>query len=91
MSCRIAQLRHKEVVNGSDGAILGCVDDVEIDTKSACLVAIIVYGRRQFLGLFGKRTDTVIPWSSIRLIGEDAILVDCRGAACKKRRKKCIL
>lgn len=91
MSCRIAQLRHKEVVNESDGALLGCVDDVEIDTKNACLVAIVVYGRPRFFGLFGRGNDTVIPWSNIRLIGEDTILVNCRVAVPPKRKKWLII
>ncbi len=91
MSCRIAQLRHKEVVNGSDGVIIGCVDDVEIDTKNACLVAIIVYGRPKFFGLFGRRTDTVIPWANIKLIGEDAIIADCRTYPKQKRKRRLII
>ena len=87
MACRIAQLRHKEVINESDGALLGCVDDVEIDTKNACLVAIVIYGRPKFFGLFGRQNDTVIPWANIRLIGEDTILVNCRVTAQRRKRK----
>ncbi|MBQ1546175.1 MAG: YlmC/YmxH family sporulation protein [Clostridia bacterium] len=77
MGCTIAQLRHKEVINEKDGSLLGCVDDVEIDIKTGCLVAIVLYGRPRFFGLFGKRKDIVIPWRNIRLIGEDTILVNC--------------
>ena len=43
MTCRITDLRCKEVINGKDGCRLGCVDDVEIDTKNAKLVAIIIF------------------------------------------------
>ena len=77
MACRIAELRHKEVINESDGARLGCVDDVEIDTKTACLVAIVIYGRPKLFGLLGRHDDFVIPWGNIKLIGEDTILVNC--------------
>ena len=77
MACRIAELRHKEVINESDGVKLGCVDDVEIDTKNACLVSIIIYGRPKLFGLLGRCDDIVIPWSNIKLIGEDTILVSC--------------
>ncbi len=77
MACRIAELRHKEVINESDGVRLGCVDDVEIDTKTACLVSIIIYGRPKFFGIFGRHDDIVIPWADIKLIGEDTILVKC--------------
>ena len=38
--------------------------------------ALIVYGRPRLFGLFGKSDDYYIPWEKIRLIGEDAILVD---------------
>lgn len=77
MACRIAELRHKEVINESDGVKLGCVDDVEIDTKNACLVSIIIYGRPKLFGLLGRCDDIVIPWANIKLIGEDTILVSC--------------
>lgn len=90
MGCRIAQLRNKEVVNESDGAVLGCVNDVEIDTKNACLVAIVVYGRPKFFGLFGRHSDTVIPWANIRLIGEDTILVNCRITAPPRKKRRII-
>ena len=52
MTCRITDLRCKEVINGKDGCRLGCVDDVEIDTKNAKLVAIIIFGRPKCFGLF---------------------------------------
>ena len=71
MACRIAELRHKEVINESDGVKLGCVDDVEIDTKNACLVSIIIYGRPKLFGLLGRCDDIVIPWANI------TILVSC--------------
>lgn len=73
--CRIADLRHKEVVNIKDGTCLGCVNDVEVDTCNAKLVAIIIYGRLKCFGLFGRQDDLVIRWENIEVIGEDTILV----------------
>lgn len=73
--CRVADLRHKEVINSRNGCRLGCVDDVEIDTQNARLISIIIYGRPRFFGLFGRRDDLVIRWDHIELIGEDTILV----------------
>lgn len=87
MSCTIAQLRHKEVINESDGSFLGCVDDVEIDTKNACLVAVVIYGRPKLFGILGRHSDIVIPWQNIRLIGEDTILVSCRISPPKRKRR----
>ncbi|MDE7390714.1 MAG: YlmC/YmxH family sporulation protein [Lachnospiraceae bacterium] len=86
MSCRIAELRHKEIINQSDGMRLGFVDDVEVDTCNACLVSIIIYGRPKLFGLFGRCEDFVIPWKNIKLIGEDTILVSCSGCPGGRRR-----
>jgi len=77
MNCRIADLRNKEVICIADGSCLGCVGDVELDTCTARLVAIIVYGQPKCFGLMGYEDDCVICWEDIKLIGEDAILVDC--------------
>ena len=76
MSCRLQELRKKEVINACNGCRIGYVDDLEIDTKCAKVVALIVYGRPRFFGLFGKCDDYYIRWEKIRLIGEDAILVE---------------
>ena len=90
MSCRIAELRHKEVINQSDGMRLGFVDDVEIDTKNACLISIIIYGRPKLFGILGRHDDLVIPWGSICLIGEDTILVKCPGIPRKPKKRRII-
>lgn len=76
MSCRLTELRHKEVINSCDGSRLGFVDDLEVDTHNSKIAAIIVYGRPRFFGLFGRGTDCIISWENICLIGEDTILVD---------------
>lgn len=75
MVCRIVELRHKEVINSSNGCRIGFVDDVEVDTLTSQVRAIIVFGRPRCLGLFGRNDDVIIPWSDIQLIGEDTILV----------------
>ena len=76
MACRLSELRKKEVINAKDGCRIGFVDDLEVDTKDARVIAIIVYGRPKFFGLFGRSDDCIIPWDNIRLIGEDTILVE---------------
>lgn len=81
MFCRITELHNKEVINVSDGTRLGCVDDVEVDTHTAQLTAIVLHGRPKMLGIMGCEEDTVIPWKDIEVIGEETILVN-RPAAC---------
>ena len=76
MPCRFQELRKKEVINADNGCKIGFADDLEIDTKCAKLIALIVYGRPRLFGILGRSDDCYIPWEKIRLIGEDAILVE---------------
>ena len=41
-SCRVTDLRHKEIINSADGCRLGYIDDVEIDTVTANMVSVII-------------------------------------------------
>ncbi len=86
MNCRIQDLRNKEVVCLHNGAILGCVNDVEVDTVTARVIAIVIYGRLKCFGLLGRCDDCVIPWQDIEIIGEDTILVRCHGGFPQPRR-----
>lgn len=73
--CSLSDIRNKEVINVNNGAKLGFVDDVEINTDNASVLALIVYGQSRFFGLFGHDDDIVIKCEQIQLIGKDAILV----------------
>ena len=73
---RIADLRAKEIINIHDGNRFGMAADLEFDTESGRITALVVPGPYRILGLFGKSGDYVIPWESIRRIGDDIILVD---------------
>ncbi len=77
MNCRIVDLRNKEVINIKNGARLGYVSDVEVDTCDARLVAIVIYGRARLFGLLGREDDCIIDWDDIEVIGEDSVLVNC--------------
>lgn len=76
MNCRMGDLRNKEVINMKDGGRVGFISDVELDTRTAALTAIVVYGKLRCFGLLGREPDAVIPWKNIGLIGEDTVLVD---------------
>lgn len=75
MICSLMDLRNKEVVNISNGEKLGFVDDIEIDTETSTVIALIVYGRERLWGLFGRDDDLIISCKEIKLIGKDTILV----------------
>lgn len=76
MICRIAELQYKELVDISDGTRYGFIGDLEVDTETGAIQNIIVYGRSRALGLLGRKNDTVFPWSAIKRIGADLILID---------------
>lgn len=86
MFCRITDMHCKEVINVCDGCRLGCVDDVEVDTCTAQLVAIVIHGRPKCMGLLGHEEDIVIGWKEIEVIGEDTILVNHKMPCCEPHK-----
>lgn len=87
MHCRVSDMRNKEVIHVKTGMRLGCVNDVEIDTKNAKILGIIVFGRLKCFGIFGREDDLFIRWEEIEVIGEDTVLVGCDIAPLKRKRK----
>ncbi len=74
--CSVSELRSKEVVNVLDGYRLGLVHDVNFDLSQGRAVSLIVLGARRFFGLFGREEDYIIPWTEIKKIGADVVLVE---------------
>ncbi|MBR4116775.1 MAG: YlmC/YmxH family sporulation protein [Clostridia bacterium] len=83
MNCRIDELRNKQVVCMHTGNVLGFVGDIEFDSESGKLTAIVIFGKPRVLGLFGKYEDTVIPWDDIEVIGEETVLIKNQSNFCK--------
>lgn len=72
---KISDFQTKDVINITDGKLLGQISDLELDLKQGRIEAIVVPGYSKFMGLFGGGTDLVIPWRNIVKIGSDVILV----------------
>ena len=68
--------KHKEVINITNGKRLGFVQDVTADFKTGTIREIIVPGNTNFFNLFSSKNEIIIPWSAIKTIGEDIILVE---------------
>ena len=68
-------MRQKEVINISSGKRLGFVCDIGFDLETGAIQSLIVPGTNR-TGLFGKIQDVIIPWDSIKKIGNDIVLVD---------------
>ena len=79
---RICELRQKEVVNICSCRTLGCPLDIEFNPRTGCVEAMIVPVPGKMCGLFGPATEYVIPFSCIRQIGEDIILVEIQEEKC---------
>lgn len=76
MIARITDMHDKEVINISDGNRLGFVDDVEVDTCTAQIVALVICGKSKLFGILGREPDIVINWKQIEVIGDETILVN---------------
>lgn len=76
MIVRITDMHDKEVINICDGTRLGFVDDLEVDTCTAQITALVICGRRRLFGLLGRDPDVVIQWKDIEVVGDETILVN---------------
>lgn len=72
-----SELRNKEVINIRDGSLLGCVCDIEFNSCSGEITAIVLPGNGLLASLSSKNR-IVIPWSDIERIGKDTVLVKVR-------------
>ena len=86
MLVRFSELRCKEVINIADGARLGFVNNLELEQEQGQVLALLVPTPSRFFGLLGSAGDYVIPWSCIRRIGGDIILVDICPEECRRDR-----
>lgn len=75
MNHRLGDLRSKEVIDMTNGKRIGFIGDIELNTATGAVAAIVIYGRLRGLGLFGRDEELVIPWQQITLFGDDTVLV----------------
>jgi YlmC/YmxH family sporulation protein len=74
-STKASDLR-KDVIDIRTGRRLGELIDVELDHDTGRITAIVVPGEAKMFGFLGTGPDVVIPWTKIRKIGPDCILVE---------------
>ena len=68
--------RQKEVIDITNGKIVGFVVDVDAEFNAGSIKNIIVAQTTGLLKGLGGKNNITIPWSNIKLIGEDVILVE---------------
>lgn len=71
----ITEFKQLEVVNLIDGKILGNISDFNINLTEGRIEAIIVPGNNRIRTFFNNKDEYIIPWSNIKKIGEEVILV----------------
>ena len=86
MSVKFTQLQCKEVICAQDGRRLGFIADVVVEVPGGNVAAIVVPGPCRYLGCFGKGDVYLIPWSAVKCIGPDVVLVDTAPEACRCRK-----
>lgn len=74
---RLSELIGKDIVNIQNGARLGTVadSDLVIEMESGEIQSIMLPSRAGFLSLFDRNNFT-IPWSCVKKIGNEVIIVD---------------
>lgn len=72
MELSYTDLRSKEVVNLQNGARMGKIIDMIIDSSGKSVLGLVVPGVRR---LFKSSEDIFVPWCNISKIGNDVILV----------------
>ena len=76
MNTKGLDFKHKEVINIKDAKRLGYVQDVIADFKTGTITNIIVPGQSSFFNIFSSGNEITIPWTCIKAIGDDLILVE---------------
>ncbi|MDR7869953.1 MAG: YlmC/YmxH family sporulation protein [Tissierellaceae bacterium] len=76
---RLSELGEKEIVNLNNGGRLGLLNDADIvfDKETGKIVSLIAPERRLSIKLLGLESNGMeIPWTAIRKIGYDMIIVE---------------
>ncbi|HHY47599.1 MAG TPA: YlmC/YmxH family sporulation protein [Firmicutes bacterium] len=75
---RLSDLAGKEVIDVNNGTSLGTISspEIEIDTETGRVVSIVLPGRRRGFFALGRDPDLAIPWSRVKTIGPELVLVE---------------
>ena len=76
MRMLFSELKCREVINVCSGERYGNVCDLVFDPCCGEVQAIVVPGGTRFFGLLKGRDGMAIPFSKIKKLGEDVILVE---------------
>jgi len=73
---KASHLASRDIINVVDGRRLGPLKDLELDHETGTVQALVLQSNERYLRVFRRGRDVVVPWTHIRKIGVDAILVE---------------
>lgn len=73
---KLTELMSKDIINDEDGAKLGKIIDLELDTTTGKIQNVIINQRFRLNNLFSNKEAAFIPYNKILKIGNDVIIVD---------------
>lgn len=71
---KLSELQNKDIVNMIDGKNIGNIIDVNIN-ENGNIISFVIEANKNFFRLLNKNQIVEIPWTSIKKIGEDVILI----------------
>lgn len=88
MAMRFTDLTCKEVICVGTGTRLGFVADVLVEVPEGNVASLVVPAPVKGLGLLPPKEEYIIPWSCIRRIGPDIVLVETKPEDCRCQRPR---
>jgi YlmC/YmxH family sporulation protein len=73
---KISELKNMRIVNLANGKVLGKISDLILDVNRGYVKAIIMPGDLRWPVFWNNEKELEVPWSNIKKIGHDVIIVD---------------
>ena len=73
---KISDLRNMRIVNLANGKVLGKISDLVLDVNRGYIKAVIMPGDAKWPVFWSNDKELEVPWSNIKKIGHDVIIVD---------------
>jgi YlmC/YmxH family sporulation protein len=79
----IGNIRSMEVIDITTGSKLGFIKDLKVDCEEYKILSILMPNQK--ISWFSKNDSIEIPWSRVKKIGIDVILIDGSGLPINNR------
>lgn len=83
---RLSEIGGQEIINLFDGVKLGVVADIDliVDDKTGRIEFLLIPDQRRVFGFSSERNFIEVPWSAVKKIGQDALIVDMQNTSKRK-------